>query len=73
MRLAYDELLASQLALLLMRNQMKRESGVARQPRGQGPGELTHEGRPVRADGVLDRLEIIFRKAGRRLVRHSIP
>ena len=34
MRLAYDELLAGQLALLLMRNQMKRESGLARPASG---------------------------------------
>ena len=34
-RLAYDEVLAGQLALLLMRNQMKRESGLSRQSDGQ--------------------------------------
>ena len=35
LRLAYDELLAGQLALLLMRSQMKRESGMARPPSGR--------------------------------------
>ena len=35
LRLAYDELLAGQLALLLMRNQMKRESGLARPASGR--------------------------------------
>jgi ATP-dependent DNA helicase RecG len=34
-RLAYDEVLAGQLALLLMRNQMKRESGLARRSNGE--------------------------------------
>ena len=35
LRLAYDELLAGQLALLLMRSHMKRESGMARKPNGR--------------------------------------
>ena len=35
LRLAYDEVLAGQLALLLMRSQMKRESGMARVSSGR--------------------------------------